>query len=98
MNKAELVSHLSEKVGVTKKQAEDMVECFVDTVVETLDVVDRNVPREHRFGRSFAFARHHLRAAAHPVAAREWWTTMVARLTAAHPSIKSVASNRTVLS
>ena len=44
MNKAELVSHLSEKVGVTKKQAEDMVECFVDTVVETLDVVDRNVP------------------------------------------------------
>ena len=36
MNKAELVSHLSEKVGVTKKQAEDMVECFVDTVVETL--------------------------------------------------------------
>jgi DNA-binding protein HU-beta len=36
MNKAELVSHLSEKVGVTKKQAEDMVECFVETVVETL--------------------------------------------------------------
>lgn len=36
MNKAELVSHLADKVGVTKKQAEDMVECFVDTVVDTL--------------------------------------------------------------
>lgn len=36
MNKAELVSHISDKVGVTKKQAEDMVECFVDTVVDTL--------------------------------------------------------------
>jgi len=36
MNKAELVSHLADKVGVTKKQAEDMVECFVETVVDTL--------------------------------------------------------------
>ena len=36
MNKAELISHIAEKVGVTKKQAEDMVECFVDTVTETL--------------------------------------------------------------
>lgn len=36
MNKAELVSHISDKVGVTKKQAEDMVECFVETVVDTL--------------------------------------------------------------
>lgn len=36
MNKAELISVIAEKVGVTKKQAEDMVETFVDTVVETL--------------------------------------------------------------
>jgi DNA-binding protein HU-beta len=36
MNKAELISVLAEKVGVTKKQAEDMVETFVATVTETL--------------------------------------------------------------
>lgn len=36
MNKAELISVIAEKVGVTKKQAEDMVETFVLTVVETL--------------------------------------------------------------
>lgn len=36
MNKAELISIVSEKVGVTKKQAEDMVETFVSTVTETL--------------------------------------------------------------
>jgi DNA-binding protein HU-beta len=36
MNKAELINHLSEKVGVTKKQAEDMVEAFVDVVTNTL--------------------------------------------------------------
>ena len=36
MNKAELISHISEKVGVTKKQAEDMVECVVETITETL--------------------------------------------------------------
>lgn len=36
MNKAELVSHLSEKIGVTKKQAEDFVETFVETVTMTL--------------------------------------------------------------
>ena len=36
MNKAELISHIAEKVGVTKKQAEDMVECVVDTVTQTL--------------------------------------------------------------
>ncbi|MEK7473634.1 MAG: HU family DNA-binding protein [Patescibacteria group bacterium] len=36
MNKAELINHLSEKVGVTKKQAEDMVEAFVDVVTGTL--------------------------------------------------------------
>lgn len=36
MNKAELISLMSEKVGVTKKQAEDMVEFFVNTVTETL--------------------------------------------------------------
>ncbi|KAA0206867.1 HU family DNA-binding protein [Candidatus Uhrbacteria bacterium] len=36
MNKAELINHLSDKVGVTKKQAEDMVEAFVDVVTNTL--------------------------------------------------------------
>jgi len=36
MNKAELISVLAEKVGVTKKQAEDMVETFVSTVTTTL--------------------------------------------------------------
>lgn len=36
MNKAELINHISEKVGVTKKQAEDMVETFVKTVTDTL--------------------------------------------------------------
>ena len=36
MNKAELVSVLAEKVGVSKKQAEEMVEAFTKTVTETL--------------------------------------------------------------
>jgi len=36
MNKAELIAVISEKVGVTKKQAEDMVEAFVVIVTETL--------------------------------------------------------------
>lgn len=36
MNKAELISHLSEKTGLAKKQVEDLVEGFVDTVVSTL--------------------------------------------------------------
>ncbi|MBI5654095.1 HU family DNA-binding protein [Candidatus Uhrbacteria bacterium] len=36
MNKAELISYLAEKVGVTKKQAEDMVEAFVEVVTNTL--------------------------------------------------------------
>ncbi len=36
MNKAEIISHIAEKVGVTKKQAEDMIECFVDMVTDTL--------------------------------------------------------------
>jgi len=36
MNKAELINYLSEKVGVTKKQSEDMVEAFVDVVTSTL--------------------------------------------------------------
>src|SRR5574337_152382 len=36
MNKAELINHLAEKVQVTKKQAEDMVEAFVDVVTSTL--------------------------------------------------------------
>ena len=36
MNKAELITHLSDKVGVTKKQAEDMIENFVEIVTTTL--------------------------------------------------------------
>lgn len=36
MNKAELINVIAEKVGVTKKQAEDMIECFVDTVITEL--------------------------------------------------------------
>jgi DNA-binding protein HU-beta len=36
MNKAELANKIAEKCGVTKKQAEDMLECFVSTTVATL--------------------------------------------------------------
>ena len=36
MNKAELIALIADKVGVTKKQAEDMVEVFVDIVIDTL--------------------------------------------------------------
>ena len=36
MNKAELISILADRAGVTKKQAEDMVELFVETVTTTL--------------------------------------------------------------
>jgi DNA-binding protein HU-beta len=36
MNKAELINRISEKTGVNKKQAEDMVEAFVDITTETL--------------------------------------------------------------
>jgi len=36
MNKAELINVIAEKVGVTKKQAEDMIECFVMTVTTEL--------------------------------------------------------------
>ena len=36
MNKAELTNVLSEKVGVSKKQAEMMLDTFVDTIIDTL--------------------------------------------------------------
>lgn len=36
MNKAELISRLAEKAGLSKKQAEDVVESFVETVISTL--------------------------------------------------------------
>ena len=36
MNKAELVSKLAEKVGISKKQAEDIIEAYTSTVTETL--------------------------------------------------------------
>ncbi len=36
MNKAELVTKLAEKVGISKKQAEDTIEAFTDTVMATL--------------------------------------------------------------
>jgi DNA-binding protein HU-beta len=36
MNKAELITHIAEDVGVTKKQAEDMIESFVNIVTDTI--------------------------------------------------------------
>lgn len=36
MNKAELVTHLSEKTTLTKAQVESVVEGFVETVISTL--------------------------------------------------------------
>lgn len=36
MNKAELISYLSEKCEISKKQAEDVVEAFVSVVTTTL--------------------------------------------------------------
>jgi DNA-binding protein HU-beta len=36
MNKAELINQIADRVGVTKKQAEDMVESFTDIVTKTL--------------------------------------------------------------
>lgn len=36
VNKAELINQIADKVGVSKKQAEDMVEAFVDIVTMTL--------------------------------------------------------------
>ncbi|MFA6161410.1 MAG: HU family DNA-binding protein [Patescibacteria group bacterium] len=36
MNKAELINVVAEKVGVTKKQAEDMIECLVATITGEL--------------------------------------------------------------
>ncbi|MFA4818711.1 MAG: HU family DNA-binding protein [Patescibacteria group bacterium] len=36
MNKAELADQLAEKVQLTKKQAEDVIDGFVDIVISTL--------------------------------------------------------------
>lgn len=36
MNKAELINHLSEKCALSKKQAEDVVEAFVNVVIDKL--------------------------------------------------------------
>jgi len=36
MNKAELINVIAEKIGVTKKQAEDMIEFLVETITEEL--------------------------------------------------------------
>jgi nucleoid DNA-binding protein len=36
MNKAELAAVISEKVGVTKKQADDMLDVFVNTTMDAL--------------------------------------------------------------
>ncbi|MCC7357002.1 HU family DNA-binding protein [Candidatus Uhrbacteria bacterium] len=36
MNKAELITYLADKVGITKKQSEDTIENFVDVVISTL--------------------------------------------------------------
>lgn len=36
MNKAELAQVLSEKQNISKKEAEDMINAMVDTIIETL--------------------------------------------------------------
>ena len=36
MNKAELATVISSKCGVTKKQAEDMLDCLIDTILNTI--------------------------------------------------------------
>lgn len=36
MNKSELAEKISERLGLTKKQAEDVLETFVDLTMETL--------------------------------------------------------------
>ncbi|MDD4995031.1 MAG: HU family DNA-binding protein [Patescibacteria group bacterium] len=36
MNKAELINQISDRVGVTKKQAEDMIEAYTDITTKTL--------------------------------------------------------------
>ena len=43
MNKAELVSRLAERVGISKKQAEAAIETFTDIVTETLKKNDEVV-------------------------------------------------------
>lgn len=41
MNKSELISVLSKKTGMTKKQGAEVVEAFVETVKETLKDGDK---------------------------------------------------------
>ncbi|MFA6098939.1 MAG: HU family DNA-binding protein [Patescibacteria group bacterium] len=36
MNKAELINRIAEKIGVSKKQAEDMIEAFENITIEAL--------------------------------------------------------------
>lgn len=36
MNKAELIETVADKAGVSRKQAEDMVEAMVETIISTL--------------------------------------------------------------
>lgn len=36
MNKAELIEKISEKVQISKKQAEEALDCLVDTVITTI--------------------------------------------------------------
>lgn len=38
MNKAELAAVLADKCGVTKKQAEDMLDCLTLTIINTIKV------------------------------------------------------------
>lgn len=42
MNKSELVAAMSEKSGLSKKDAESALKAFTDTVVETLQADDSN--------------------------------------------------------
>jgi DNA-binding protein HU-beta len=40
MNKAELVSAIAERMGAPKKHAEEMLESFVDVIIDTLKAGD----------------------------------------------------------
>lgn len=40
MKKGELINRIAEKIGVSKKQAEDMLEAFTEVITETLKAGD----------------------------------------------------------
>jgi len=58
MNKTQIIVKLSEKLGISKKLAGDMIDCFVETVME--GVKNEGEVRIQRFGtykKSFRKAR-----------------------------------------